>query len=73
MTFHSLQLERRRRREPLPTFPEIRDLVREVGGRTASPATIQRGRYTLVKSGKVLWQPGNSVGNPLQPFLELSF
>jgi SRSO17 transposase len=30
MTFNFLQLERRRRREPLPTFPEIRDLVREV-------------------------------------------
>jgi SRSO17 transposase len=30
MTFNFLQLERRRRREPLPTFPEIRDLMREV-------------------------------------------
>ena len=30
MTFNFLQLERRRRRDPLPTFPEIRDLVREV-------------------------------------------
>src|SRR5437773_5445550 len=30
MTFNFLQLERRRRRAPLPTFPEIRDLVREV-------------------------------------------
>jgi SRSO17 transposase len=30
MTFNFLQLERRRRREPLPTFPEIRDLVREI-------------------------------------------
>jgi SRSO17 transposase len=30
LTFNFLQLERRRRREPLPTFPEIRDLVREV-------------------------------------------
>lgn len=30
MTFNFLQLERRRRREPLPTFPEIRDLLREV-------------------------------------------
>jgi SRSO17 transposase len=30
MTFTFLQLERRRRREPWPTFPEIRDLVREV-------------------------------------------
>ena len=30
MTFTFLQLERRRRREPLPTFPEIRDLMREV-------------------------------------------
>jgi len=30
MTFNFLQLERQRRREPLPTFPEIRDLVREV-------------------------------------------
>jgi SRSO17 transposase len=29
MTFNFLQLERRRR-EPLPTFPEIRDLMREV-------------------------------------------
>jgi len=30
MTFNFLQLERRRRRAPLPTFPEIRDLLREV-------------------------------------------
>lgn len=30
MTFTFLQLERRRRCEPLPTFPEIRDLLREV-------------------------------------------
>jgi SRSO17 transposase len=30
MTFNFLQLERSRRREPLPTFPEIRDLIREV-------------------------------------------
>jgi SRSO17 transposase len=30
MTFNFLQLERRRHRESLPTFPEIRDLVREV-------------------------------------------
>lgn len=30
MTFTFLQLERRRRHEPLPTFPEIRDLIREV-------------------------------------------
>ncbi|MGH8262821.1 MAG: IS701 family transposase [Steroidobacteraceae bacterium] len=30
MTFTFLQLERRRRRAPLPTFPEIRDLLREV-------------------------------------------
>jgi SRSO17 transposase len=30
MTFTFLQLERRRRRAPLPTFPEIRDLMREV-------------------------------------------
>lgn len=30
MTFNWLQLERRRRIDPLPTFPEIRDLVREV-------------------------------------------
>lgn len=30
MTFTFLQLERRRRTEPLPTFPEIRDLMREV-------------------------------------------
>ena len=30
MTFTFLQLERRRRTDPLPTFPEIRDLVREV-------------------------------------------
>ena len=30
MAFTFLQLERRRRREPLPTFPEIRDLMREV-------------------------------------------
>ena len=30
MTFNFLQVERQRRREPRPTFPEIRDLVREV-------------------------------------------
>lgn len=30
MTFTFLQLERRRRTTPLPTFPEIRDLMREV-------------------------------------------
>jgi SRSO17 transposase len=30
MTFNFLQLERRRRADALPTFPEIRDLVREV-------------------------------------------
>jgi len=30
MTFTFLQLERRRRPDPVPTFPEIRDLVREV-------------------------------------------
>jgi SRSO17 transposase len=30
MTFTFLQLERRRRHEPVPTFPEIRDLMREV-------------------------------------------
>jgi SRSO17 transposase len=30
MTFTFLQLERRRRGDPLPTFPEIRDLVREI-------------------------------------------
>jgi SRSO17 transposase len=30
MTFNFLQLERRRHIDPLPTFPEIRDLMREV-------------------------------------------
>ncbi len=30
MTFNFLQLERRRRSDPLPTFPAIRDLMREV-------------------------------------------
>ena len=30
MTFTFLQLERRRRTDPLPTFPEIRNLVREI-------------------------------------------
>jgi SRSO17 transposase len=30
MTFTFLQFERRRRTDPLPTFPEIRDLMREV-------------------------------------------
>ena len=30
MTFLFLQLERRRRTAPLPTFPAIRNLVREV-------------------------------------------
>jgi SRSO17 transposase len=30
MTFAFLQLERQRRTDPVPTFPEIRDLMREV-------------------------------------------
>jgi hypothetical protein len=30
MTFTFVQLERRRRTTPLPTFPDIRDLLREV-------------------------------------------
>jgi len=30
MTFTFLQLERRRRTDPMPTFPKIRDLVREI-------------------------------------------
>jgi len=30
MTFTFLQFERRRRTDPLPTFPQIRDLVREI-------------------------------------------
>lgn len=30
MTFTFLQLERRRRTDPLPTFPEVRNLVREI-------------------------------------------
>jgi SRSO17 transposase len=30
MTFHFLQLERRRRTDPRPTFPEVRNLVREI-------------------------------------------
>ncbi len=30
MTFNFLQLERRRRTDPLPTFPDMRNLVREV-------------------------------------------
>ena len=30
MTFLFLQLERRRRTDPLPTFPEVRNLLREV-------------------------------------------
>ena len=30
MTFTFLQFERHRRTDPLPTFPEIRDLMREV-------------------------------------------
>ncbi len=44
MTFNFLQLERRRRGEPLPTFPEIRDLVREVMAAllwTARPAWLK--------------------------------
>jgi len=30
MTFALTQLERRRRTNPLPTFPDIRNLIREV-------------------------------------------
>jgi len=30
MTFLFLQQERRRRTDPLPTFPEVRNLIREV-------------------------------------------
>ena len=30
MTFAFLQLERRRHTDPLPTFPDIRNLVREI-------------------------------------------
>jgi SRSO17 transposase len=44
MTFTFLQLERRRRRERLPTFPEIRDLMREVMAAllwTARPAWLK--------------------------------
>jgi hypothetical protein len=44
MTFTFLQLERRRRTNPLPTFPEIRDLMREVMAAllwTARPAWLQ--------------------------------
>jgi len=38
MTFNFLQLERRRCRAPLPTFPEIRDLMREVMAALLWPA-----------------------------------
>jgi SRSO17 transposase len=44
MTFAFLQLERRRRTDPLPTFPEIRDLMREVMAAllwTARPAWLK--------------------------------
>ena len=44
MTFAFLQLERRRRTDPLPTFPEIRDLLREVMAAllwTARPGWLQ--------------------------------
>ncbi len=44
MTFNFLQLERRRRRAPVPTFPEIRDLMREVMAAllwTARPSWLQ--------------------------------
>jgi SRSO17 transposase len=44
MTFNWLQLERRRCIDPLPTFPEIRDLVREVMAAllwTARPAWLK--------------------------------
>jgi SRSO17 transposase len=44
MTFNFLQLERRRRADPRPTFPEIRDLVREVMAAllwTARPAWLK--------------------------------
>jgi SRSO17 transposase len=44
MTFTFLQLERRRRTDPLPTFPEIRDLMREVMAAllwTARPGWLQ--------------------------------
>jgi SRSO17 transposase len=44
MTFNFLQLERRRHAAPLPTFPEIRDLMREVLAAllwTARPAWLK--------------------------------
>jgi SRSO17 transposase len=44
MTFTFLQFERRRRTDPLPTFPEIRDLMREVMAAllwTARPAWLK--------------------------------
>lgn len=44
MTFTFLQLERRRRTDPLPTFPEIRNLVREIMAAllwTARPGWLQ--------------------------------
>jgi SRSO17 transposase len=37
MTFNFLQLERRRRRTSLPTFPEMRDLLREVRSSCCGP------------------------------------
>jgi len=53
MTFNFLQLERRRRREPLPTFPEIRDLVREVMAAllwTARPGWFKAGHQFSAES-----------------------
>ncbi len=44
MTFTFLQLERQRRREPLPTFPEIQDLMRAIMAAllwTARPAWLE--------------------------------
>ena len=44
MTFTFLQFERRRRADPLPTFPEIRNLVREIMAAllwTARPAWLK--------------------------------
>ena len=48
MTFLFLQLERRRRTDPLPTFPEMRNLVREV---MAALSFIERPAWLKLANG----------------------
>jgi hypothetical protein len=59
MTFLFLQRERRRRTDPLPTFPEVRNLLREV---MAALSFIERPQWLkLGLSRRLLKFSGGSV------------